>query len=137
MEIMSGKTLDAESLFNTASPRISRMPLSSEPMGKLLVDVHNSVRAALATDHDMDGLELGTNPKGDVSQPFDLAAERCVERLLQREAARGLLLSEESGELTLGEAPPEWCFVLDPVDGSDNYARGLHLSAVCLAVLPA
>ncbi len=122
---------------HTVSQRRPHTPLSSEPMGKLLADVHDSVRAALATRHDVDYVELGTNPKGDVSQTFDMIAERCVQRFLQREAVPGLLLSEESGELTLGEAPPEWCFVLDPVDGSDNYARGLDLSAVCLAVLPA
>lgn len=113
------------------------MPLSSEPMGTLLLDVHDAVRTALATQHDVEGLEPGTNPKGDVSQPFDLIAERCVDRFLRREAPPGVLLSEESGELTLGEAPHEWCFILDPVNGSDNYARGLDLSAVCLAVLPA
>jgi myo-inositol-1(or 4)-monophosphatase len=113
------------------------MALSSEPMGKLLLDVHNSVRAALATHHDVDGIELGVNPKGDVSQQFDLIAERSVERYLRRHARSAVLLSEESGELILSEAPHEWCFILDPVDGSDNYARGLNLSGVCLAVLPA
>ena len=113
------------------------MPLSSEPMGKLLADVHNLVRAALATHHDVDSVELEVNPKGDISQPFDLTAEQCVERFLRRQAPPGVLLSEESGELILSEAPHEWCFILDPVDGSDNYARGLNLSSVCLAVLPA
>ncbi len=113
------------------------MPLSSEPMGKLLADVHNLVRAALATHHDVDGVEREVNPKGDVSQQFDLTAERCVERFLQGHGPPGVLLSEDSGELILSEAPHEWCFILDPVDGSDNYARGLDLSAVCLAVLPA
>lgn len=113
------------------------MALTSEPMGKLLGDVHNLVRAALATHQDVDGMELDANPKGDQTQQFDLAAERCVEKYLRHHAPPSVLLSEESGELKLSEAPPEWCFILDPVDGSDNYARGLNLSGVCLAVLPA
>jgi myo-inositol-1(or 4)-monophosphatase len=113
------------------------MTLCSEGVGKLLTDLHTAVRAALATPQPADDPPLRRNPKGDISQSFDLAAERCAQEFLQREAPRGLLLSEESGTLVLGQAPPELRFVLDPVDGSDNYARGLGLSAVCLAVLPA
>ncbi len=112
------------------------MTLSSEGMGKLLTELHAAVRAALATHQSGDNAPLRRNPKGDISQSFDLAAERCALEFLQREAPRGLLLSEESGALALGQAPPVLRFVLDPVDGSDNYARGLGLSAVCLAVLP-
>lgn len=112
------------------------MSLCDEPLGKLLTDIHTAVRAELALPPVPDGTQLRTNPKGDVSQPFDLAAERCVERLLRQEAPRSVLLSEESGELALGQAPSEWCFMLDPVDGSDNYARGLGGAAVCVAVLP-
>ncbi len=135
MQGISGKAATRIAVL-TASRRIPDMPLSCEPMGRLLTDVHNAVRGTLAMRHDVDGVALGTNPKGDVSQPFDLAAEQCVERFLRREAPSGVLLSEESGEFTLSDAPHEWCFILDPVDGSDNHARGLELSAVCLAVLP-
>ena len=112
------------------------MALCSEGVGKLLTDLHAAVRAALATPLPADTPPLRHNPKGDISQSFDLAAERCAQEFLQREAPPCLLLSEESGALVLGQAPPELRFVLDPVDGSDNYARGLGLSAVCVAVLP-
>ncbi|MCH7474936.1 MAG: hypothetical protein IIA27_09720, partial [Gemmatimonadetes bacterium] len=112
------------------------MALSSERIGTLLTDLHAAVRVALATSQPADNRPLRRNPKGDISQSFDLAAERCAIEFLQREAPWGLLLSEESGTIVLGKAPPELRFVLDPVDGSDNYARGIGLSAVCLAVLP-
>ena len=112
------------------------MTLSSEPVGQLLTDLHTVVRAALTIPRQASNAPLQRNPKGHVSQSFDLIAERCTQRYLQHEAPHGLLLSEESGALALGPAPPELRFVLDPVDGSDNYARGLGLSAVCLAVLP-
>ncbi len=112
------------------------MALCSQGVGKLLTDLHGAVRAALATHQLADIPSLRRNPKGDISQSFDLAAERCAQEFLQREAPRSLLLSEESGALVLGQAPPKLRFVLDPVDGSDNYARGLGLSAVCVAVLP-
>ncbi len=113
------------------------MTLCAEPVGKLLTELHTVVRAALTTPRRANNPPLQRNPKGDVSQSFDLIAERCAHEYLRHEAPHGVLLSEESGALALGQAPPELCFVLDPVDGSDNYARGLGLSAVCLAVLPA
>ncbi len=75
------------------------MALCSEGVGKLLTDLHAAVRAALATPQPADDPPLRRNPKGDISQSFDLAAERCVQEFLQREAPRGLLLSEESGAL--------------------------------------
>jgi myo-inositol-1(or 4)-monophosphatase len=112
------------------------MTLCSEPLGKLLTDLHAAVQAELAIPRRANNTLPRRNPKGDVSQSFDLTAERCAQRFLRREAPHSLLLSEESGALTLGQAPPELRFVLDPVDGSDNYARGLGLSAVCIAVLP-
>ena len=36
-----------------------------------------------------------------------------------------------------GDGRPLYRFVVDPVDGSDNWGRGLPLSAVSVAVLPA
>ncbi len=112
------------------------MALSSERIGTLLTDLHAAVRVALATPQPAGNRSLRRNPKGDISQSFDLTAERCAREFLQREAPWGLLLSEESGTIVLSKAPPELRFVLDPVDGSDNYARGIGLSAVCVAVLP-
>jgi fructose-1,6-bisphosphatase/inositol monophosphatase family enzyme len=44
--------------------------------------------------------------------------------------------SEESGRQEIGSGTPRYRLVLDPVDGSDNWARGLPLSALSCAVLP-
>ena len=112
------------------------LTLSSEPVGAMLTELHTAVRAALAAPQPANTAPLRRNPKGDVQQSFDLTAELCAQGFLRRQAPHGLLLSEESGPLLLGQAPPKLRFVLDPVDGSDNYGRGLGLSAVCLAVLP-
>ena len=112
------------------------MRLSSEPVGKLLTELHTVVRAALTIPRRTNDPPRRRNPKGDVSQSFDLIAEQCAHEYLRHEAPHGVLLSEESGALELGPARPEFRFVLDPVDGSDNYARRIGPSAVCLAVLP-
>ena len=75
------------------------MALSSERIGTLLTDLHAAVRVALATPQPAGNRPLRRNPKGDISQSFDLAAERCAREFLQREAPWGLLLSEESGTM--------------------------------------
>ena len=113
------------------------MPLHSDPLGQLLLGLHAAVREALATPDSTTDRPHRINPKGDLSRPFDLTAERCAVSFLQREAPESLVLSEESGVIDVGQGPPRHRFILDPVDGSDNYARAVGRSAVCVAVLPA
>lgn len=79
---------------------------------------------------------LGINPKGDIQRPFDLAADELIRNTLRETFEDGVVLSEESGENRFGDGKPDYRFVVDPVDGSDNFWRGLPLSAVNLAVLP-
>jgi myo-inositol-1(or 4)-monophosphatase len=66
---------------------------------------------------------------------FDLSSDEAVLEELRACFPDGLVLSEESGLHQLGDRAPRWRFLVDPVDGSDNYSRGLPLSAVSIAVL--
>ena len=77
------------------------------------------------------------NAKGDLQHSFDLAADEYVRSYLERTFPAGVLLSEESGERRFGRGEHQYRFVIDPVDGSDNYARRLPLAALNIAVLPA
>ena len=77
------------------------------------------------------------NAKGDLQRSFDLAADEYVRSYLERAFPAGVLLSEESGEKRFGQGESQYRFVVDPVDGSDNYARRLPLAALNIAVLPA
>lgn len=110
-------------------------------MARILEAVHRRVRAALAgTGPDLVRTVANTsgqvNPKGDVSQPFDLVADDLIRRELERLCSSGVVLSEERGdEVVFGRQPPRYRFVVDPVDGSDNHMRGLPLAAVSVAVL--
>ncbi len=83
------------------------MTLSSEPVGAMLTELHTAVRAALAPPQPTNTAPLRRNPKGDVQQSFDLTAELCAQGFLRRHEPHGLLLSEESGPLLLGQAPPK------------------------------
>jgi myo-inositol-1(or 4)-monophosphatase len=76
------------------------------------------------------------NAKGDEVRLFDLAANDAVLAVLGKLQLPVVVDSEESGPLEIGSGTPRHRLVLDPVDGSDNWARGLPLSALSCAVLP-
>ena len=108
----------------------------SEDIAQLLCQVHNRVRRGLHHETVLADLPVGTNAKGDAQQRFDVVADAILRRAVTESVDSGILLSEESGEVRFGEHPPLYRFVVDPVDGSDNWGRGLPLSAVSIAVLP-
>jgi myo-inositol-1(or 4)-monophosphatase len=76
------------------------------------------------------------NAKGDDVKPFDLAANDAALAVLEELQLSLLVDSEESRPREIGSGTPRFRLVLDPVDGSDNWARGLPLSALSCAVLP-
>ena len=77
------------------------------------------------------------NAKGDEVKHFDLAANGAALEVLRELRLPVVVDSEESGREQIGAGAPRHRLVLDPVDGSDNWARGLPLSALSCAVLPA
>ena len=110
---------------------------ASGDVQQALVRIHGAVCRRLARLPAGLTSSMGINPRGHPQRPFDLTADEAVFEELRACFPGGLLLSEESGLRRLGEASPRWRFVVDPVDGSDNRARGLPLSAVSVAVLEA
>jgi myo-inositol-1(or 4)-monophosphatase len=75
------------------------------------------------------------NAKGDDVKLFDLAANDAALAVIQKFQVPIVVDSEESGCMEIGSGTPQYRLVLDPVDGSDNWARGLPLSALSCAVL--
>ena len=101
----------------------------------VLVGAHRGVLASLEA-HTGSRPTGRRNAKGDAVYAADLAAEHAVIVALQRFSEPLHLVSEESGELQPAENGARHCVVIDPVDGSDNQARELPLSALSVAVLP-
>ena len=99
-----------------------------------LLMLHVQVRKAVAKTG---RAGAGTkNAKSDEVKLFDLAANDAALGVL-REFQRPVVVdSEEGGRQKIGSGTPRHRLVLDPVDGSDNWARGLPLSAFSCAVLP-
>ncbi len=114
------------------------MTVLQSDLATILRRLHGEVRDALADLSPDDAQEIhGTNAKGDRQRNFDLAADATVRRFLEEEFDGGIVLSEESNEHRFGLVEPVYRFVIDPVDGSDNWAQHLPLSSVSIAVLPA
>ncbi len=81
---------------------------------------------------------LGQNAKGDQVKWFDLAADRAVCAYLEQYFPCPVkLLSEEGEPRSFGVGQPEWTMILDPVDGSENFSRGLAPTATAIALVPA
>lgn len=81
--------------------------------------------------------ETTTNPKGDRVREFDVAADRAACAHLSRRFPHPVLLLSEEGEpRRFGDEEPEFVMVLDPVDGSDNLARGIALAGTAIALIP-
>ena len=112
-------------------------PITRSDLARALVHLHAEVRRTLG-DCNGDGVQfLGKNRKGDVQRGFDVEADVAVRRHLEEQFGSGIILSEESEDYRFGGSEPAHRFIVDPVDGSDNWARGLPLSSVSVAVLPA
>ena len=99
-----------------------------------LLTLHRQVRrAVLKADRAGTGAQ---NAKGDDVKLFDLVANETALAVFGELELPIVIESEESGRLEIGPGTPRHRIVLDPVDGSDNWGRGLPLSALSCAVLP-
>ncbi|MBN1179638.1 MAG: inositol monophosphatase [Anaerolineae bacterium] len=78
--------------------------------------------------------ELDVTQKGyrDVVTAADTAAESAILSLIRERFPTHAILAEESGAID-GDAPTVW--VVDPLDGTTNYARGHPTFSVSVAVL--
>jgi len=70
----------------------------------------------------------------DEGMRIDVESERNLLELLRAEGYRGLFLGEESGLIRLGGDP--YIAVVDPLDGSKNYAGLIPWNAVSVAIAP-
>jgi len=107
---------------------------ADSPWVARLISLHRQVRRTVAN---AGRIATGTtNAKGDDVKEFDLAANDAALAVFQGFQMPLVVDTEESGRCEIGSGAPRYRLILDPVDGSDNWARGLPLSALSCAVLP-
>lgn len=106
-------------------------------LGKL-EEMFRLVRKSLLAEKAKLGREMRVNPKGDTSYRFDLRAEELAVDYCKKNLRFPVrILSEESGEILTKAGTPKYTLVIDPVDGSTNFKRGIELSGFSVAVLSA
>lgn len=69
---------------------------------------------------------------GDVVTELDLRAEQIILRHIRRAFPDHRILAEESG--VLDSTDDSWCWVVDPLDGTNNIAIGLPVCTVGIAL---
>lgn len=99
--------------------------------------LYHAVVQAVTTGNAAQWGALGQNAKGDQVKWFDLAADQAVCTYLDHHFPCPVeLLSEEGEPRSFGRGEPEWTMILDPVDGSDNFSRGLAPAGMAIALIP-
>ena len=78
------------------------------------------------------GRSLQVSNKGDIDlvTEADLAAEKLIIERINSYYPRHAILAEESGATT---KPAEWKWIIDPLDGTTNYAHGYPCFCVSIA----
>lgn len=105
----------------------------AEAAPHLDIAVKAAALAAAALAEGAEGLRAAVTSLGkDIKIKADSAAEAAVLAYLARASAFPVL-SEEAGEVP-GRGDSEYRWILDPVDGSLNYNRGLPLCCVSVAL---
>lgn len=75
---------------------------------------------------------IGINATGDVTRKIDLLAEEFVVHEVKKLDLKAWIVSEEEGVRRLSEKP-ELVILLDPLDGSLNYALNIPFASISLA----
>ena len=121
-------------VIDNAPGGVSTARSMASPWVERLLMLHRQVRDAV-----MESGRVGSgarNAKGDDVKLFDLVANDATLAALRKLQLPVVVDSKKSGCQEIGSGTPRHRLVLDPLDGSDNWARGLPLSALSCAVLP-
>jgi myo-inositol-1(or 4)-monophosphatase len=97
------------------------------------VNIFSKARKYLLDKGLQDGVIERINPNGDVSRKFDLKVEKILIEGLMREFPKYGIFSEEMGKIRIEGS--EHLFVIDPVDGSYNFIRGIGGAGCSIALI--
>lgn len=82
---------------------------------------------------DADNGVRGKGEKGDVVTLVDHEAERRIIEGILNTFPDHAILGEESGHIGAADAPVHW--LVDPLDGTNNYVMGMPMFGVCITAL--
>ncbi len=111
------------------------MEFTIDFLKQLAFNVYDAVSPLLGTEEAKKGQKKGAG--GDVSMNIDIVAENVIIETLNNAKANLLLVSEEIGDKYIGDEEKakqgQDILIVDPLDGSNNAARGIPYCSVSIA----
>ena len=111
------------------------MELEIEFLKQLALTIYDNVHPILGTEEASQKVSKGAG--GDISMQIDLLAEQVLVDSLEKASIDILLISEELGEKFIGNKEQaiknKNVLIVDPIDGSNNAARGIPYCSVSIA----
>lgn len=110
--------------------------MSSLPDLRIRLEVASeAVHAAghLLRSIQIDTLEIQEKNPGDLVTTADRASEELILDLLNRYFPEDAILTEESGQQ--GATQADFCWVVDPIDGTTNFAHGYPFVSISVGLL--
>lgn len=82
------------------------------------------------------GTDIAVNKKGDINlvTEADLASEALIVEKIRSHFPKHAILAEESGNAVVADGSSEWKWIIDPLDGTTNYAHGYPCFSVTIAL---
>ena len=98
----------------------------------ILEEVQEVVKPIVGTEEGGEIIKMGAD--GTPTKYIDLVAEDKVIEILQQTERTVTLISEEIGELKIGNGTSEAVFVVDPLDGTRNALKNIPAYGISVAV---
>src|SRR4029078_3602601 len=82
------------------------------------------------------GRKINISKKGEINlvTEADLASEALIVERIRSYYPKHSILAEESGEAVVAGGDSKWKWIIDPLDGTTNYAHGYPCFCVTLAL---
>ena len=82
------------------------------------------------------GRKINVSKKGDINlvTEADLASEKFIIERIKSHYPKHAILAEESGEAVLVDGNSSWKWIIDPLDGTTNFAHGYPCFCVTMAL---
>ncbi|MTK64704.1 MAG: bifunctional fructose-bisphosphatase/inositol-phosphate phosphatase [Methanobacterium sp.] len=105
----------------------------SEVSEEIMVEAHEAVKPLVGKKEAGKVVKMGAD--GTPTKLIDIVAEDKVVEVLKSTGRPVTLISEEIGELKIGEGRSEAVFVVDPLDGTRNALKNIPAYGISIAIL--
>src|SRR5262245_35209383 len=89
---------------------------------------------AILKEYAARGFQIRNKGRIDLVTEADLASERHIKELIASHYPAHRILAEESGGSSKSDSNSEYCWVIDPLDGTTNFSHGFPCYAVSIGV---